>query len=189
MTRHFKKIIDNQDGSLMIVALLIMTSLAIAGLMITDDAVRESRVGRNYAIYKQSINAAEAAGKEVIQAIDSIFSDPAVIHGPQAIAILNAEAWQPYDDYNSTFDFDDVSMRDGTYTQIKTSNLEGAIGYLTSNEAIAVLVHQTTSSMTVGLGGTKVPEYYTYVIYCRSVHAGAGNSEAMLMIGYRQEKV
>ena len=189
MTRQINQIIDNRNGSIMVMALLIMVSLAIAGLMITDDAVRESRVGRNYAIYKQSVSAAEAAGKEVIQAIDSIFADPTVLNGPQAIGILNNVAWQPYDDYNSTFDFDDDLMRDGTYAQIKTSNLEGTIDYLTSANAIAVLVHQTTSVLQVGLGGTKVAEYYTYVIFCRAVHAGAGNSEALLMIGYRQEKV
>jgi len=98
MTRHFNQLIDNQNGSIMVIALLIMATLAIAGLMATEDAVIESRVGRNYAIYKQTTSAAESAGKEFIQAIDSIFTDPAVISGSQAVGLLNGETWQPYDD-------------------------------------------------------------------------------------------
>ncbi|MFZ2633286.1 MAG: hypothetical protein WA081_07170 [Desulfosalsimonadaceae bacterium] len=177
--------IDNENGSLMVIALLIMVTLAIAGLMGTKDAVMEGRVGRNYAIHKQCENAADAAGKEFIQAIDSIFVN--AFSSMDAVGDLDNEAWTPYDDYNTTFDFDAAHLRDGTYAQIKPSNLEGNIPYLTSANAIAVLVDQTTSAMTPGLGGTKLPEYYTYVIYSRAEHAGAGSSEAILMFGYRQE--
>jgi len=188
MTRTFPKFINNQDGSLMVIALLIMVTLALAGLLVTNDAVMEGRVGRNYAIHKQTVSAAEAAGKEFIQAIDTVFEN--ALTAPAAVGVLNGKAWKPEDDYNTTFDFDAESMRDGTYMQIKTSDLEiNNIGYLTSVEAIAVLVDQSSATLNPGLGGTPVPEYYSYVIYCRAVHAGAENSEAILMLGYRQEKV
>ena len=181
--------IDNENGSLMVIALLIMVTLAIAGLMVTKDAVMEGHVGRNYAIHKQCESSAEAAGKEMIQAIESIFIDPANVTAADAIADLAVEGWRPYDDYNTTFDFVADSLRDGTYVRILTSDLQGDPAYLTTVNAIAVLVDQTTSAMSPGLGGVKVPEYYTYTVYCRAVHAGAGDSESILMIGYRQEKI
>ncbi|MDA3895189.1 MAG: hypothetical protein PF482_03455 [Desulfobacteraceae bacterium] len=185
MKCNISQAINNQDGSLMVIALLIMVTLALAGLLVTNDAVMESRVGRNYAIYKQTVSAAEAVGKEFIQAIDTIFEN--ALTAPAAVGVLNGKTWQPEDDYNTTFDFDDADW--GTYN-LKTSDLEANnIGYLTSVEAIAVLVDQSSSALTPGLGGTPVPEYYSYIIYCRAVHAGAGNSETILMIGYRQEKV
>ncbi len=183
MTRNFASI-DHQKGSMCLIVLLIMATLAIAGLMVTQDAVTESQVGRNYVIHKQVTTAAEAAGKEYIQAIDSVFRVPGTT-APDAIAIINAQDWAPHDDYNANFSF--VRTQWDTYN-IKTSDVEAA-GFLESAEAIAVLVGQTSSAMSPGLAGAKVPVYYTYVIYCRAVHAGAGTSEAILMIGYRQEKI
>jgi Tfp pilus assembly protein PilX len=187
MTRAFSKIIDNQDGSLMVMALLIMATLAIAGLLSTNDAVMESRVGRNYAIHKQCVSAAEASGKEFVQTIENVFEDSAT--ASEAVGRLDNEDWTPFDDYNTTFDFDE-SQWEGTYAgRLKPSNLEGNINipYIDSANSLAVLVDQTSSTPTYGLGASAVPDFYTYVIYCRSVHAGAGNSEAILMIGYRQK--
>ncbi len=177
--------IDNQKGSLCLIVLLIMATLAIAGLMVTQDAVTESQIGRNYIIYKQCMMAAEAAGKEFIQAIDSIFQDS--LNGSEAIAALATVpgGWTPHDGYNTTFGFDENQW--STYN-IKTSNV-GNAGFLENAEAVAVLVHQTSSAMTPGLGGSKVPEFYTYTIFCRAVHARAGDSETILMIGYRQKKI
>jgi hypothetical protein len=173
----------------MVIALLIMVTLAIAGLLVTNDAVMEGRVGRNYAIYKQTVSATEAAGKELIQAIDIVFENAAT--AAEAVGNLDLENWTPYDDYNTTFDFDETEW-EGQYTtdnRIKPINSLNGNNFLDSVGALAVLVDQTSSVMNPGLGGMLVPEYYTYVIYCRAIHAGAGNSETILMIGYRQKKV
>lgn len=185
MTREGINPIGNQQGSIMVIALLIMATLAVAGLLVTNDAVTESQVGRNYAIQKQTVSAAEGAAKELIQAIDNLFQD--ALTSQQAVGDFNDQTWRPYDDYNRDFDFDPESLRDGTYNQVKLSNLEGNIGYLANAGAIAVLVDQTTAIMDPSLGGMKVPEHFVYVIYSRALHEGAGNAEAILMIGYRQE--
>ncbi len=180
------QIIGKEDGSLSFIALLIMVTLAVAGLMVTNDAFMESKVGRNYAIHKQCVSSAEAAGKEFIQAIDSIFLNSDV-SSSQAIADLSKKPWNPYDNYNAVFVFDEDNW--GTYhsnNKTKPTIVESSIGYLESANAIAVLVNQTTSVMNPGLGGAKVPECFSYVFYCRAVHLGAENSEAILMIGYKQ---
>jgi hypothetical protein len=184
--QKLSKRINNENGSVMAIALLIMATLAIAGALVANDAVMESRVARNYGIHKQCLSAAEAAGKEFIQAIDSIFIDPANPTGSDAIAKLDSEPWSPHDGDNTTFDFDEANW---TAYNLKNSNIAGTIGYLTSAEAIAVLVERSSSVSKHGLGGKKVVEFYTYVIYSRAVHAGAGNSEVILMIGYKQKKV
>lgn len=190
MKPPFLKIVNNQDGSLMMITLLMMATLAIAGMLMTDDAYLESQVSRNYAIHKQCVNGAEAAGKEFVQAIDNIFESSAT--PAEAVGRLDAEVWTPHDDYNTTFDFDEASW--ATYN-LKISNLDGTIPYLDSAEAIAVLVDQTSAAPSYGLGAAAVPEFYTYVIYCRAEHSGAFGkssdpqvdaSEAILMIGYRQ---
>ena len=175
--------INNQDGFLMVVALLVMATLAIAGLMVTNDAVMESRVGRNYAIHKQCVISAEAAAKEIMQGIDSIFEN--VDTSLEALESLDGISWKPYDDYNTTFDFDPDQW--STYS-FKPSVLSD-LAYFTSIGAIAVLEDQTTSALSPGLSGTNMREYFEYNIYCRAEHAGAGNSEVILIIGFRQEKI
>ncbi len=169
----------NEDGSISVMALFIMLTLAIAGLMVTNDAVMESQVGRNYGIHKQCMAGAEAAGKEIIQAIDSVFSNSGSMH---PIAALNTQGWRPHDGYNTTFTFDQNQW--GTY-RFKDTNVESNIAYLSQAEAIAVLI-DAPSVLNPGLGGSNAPQYYTYTIYCRAEHAGAGNSQAILMMGYRQ---
>lgn len=184
--------INNQDGFLMVIALLIMATLAVAGLLVTNDAVMEGRVGRNYAIYIQSVNAAEAAAKEVMQSIDSIFEN--VDTSLEAIEILDGEAWQPQDGYNTHFEFDPAADW-ATAFPIKDSVLKDGdtaspdLNYMSSVGAFAVLVNQATSVVSPGLSGTRMREYFEYDIYCRTEHAGAGNSETILVIGYRQEKL
>ena len=179
--------IDNQRGSLMVIALLIMTSLAVAGLLVTNDAIMESRVGRNYAIHKQTEAAAEAAGKEAMQAIQSIILDPAQDTAADVVKALNSETWQPYNGFSATFNFNEDLLRNGTY-RIKTSVLEGDPPIITDADAMAVVVDQP-ATIAGSLGGTKVPGFFKYDVYCRAVHAGAGNSEAILMIGFQQKHI
>jgi len=62
---------NNQNGSLMFIVLLIMVSLTIAGLMATEDTIMENRVARNYAINKQNLYLAEGAAKQAAQRLDS----------------------------------------------------------------------------------------------------------------------
>jgi len=180
---HISEQINNQNGALMVIALLIMATLAVSGLLVTNDAVMESRVARNYAIHKQCVASAEAAAKGIMQGIDSIFEKNFSSIG--AIAELDTVFWQPHDDHNTDFDFDLAQWN--TYN-IRPSVLND-IPYLNNVGAIAVLVDQTTQALTPGLSGTKMREHFEYNIFCRSEHAGAGSSEAVLVIGYRQEKI
>ena len=54
MTNGFMRI-NNEAGSLMFVALLIMAALTVAGMMVMDDTSMEDRTARNYAISRQKM--------------------------------------------------------------------------------------------------------------------------------------
>lgn len=170
----------------MVIALLIMAALAVAGLLVTNDAVMESRVGRNYAIHKQTVAAAEAAGKETMQAIQSIVIDPNNTSAADVKKALVGQSWRPYDGINTTFDFDVEELRDETgYIRTKPSVLESA-AYVEEAKAIAVAVDEP-AVISGSLGGMKVPGFFKYDIYSRAVHTGAGNNEVILMIGFQQK--
>lgn len=69
MTKGFMRI-NNETGSLMFVALLIMAALTVAGMMVMDDTIMENRIARNYAISRQNMYLAEAGTKEAAQSLD-----------------------------------------------------------------------------------------------------------------------
>lgn len=69
MTNGFMRI-NNEAGSLMFVALLIMAALTVAGMMVMDDTIMENRIARNYAISRQNMYLAEAGTKEAAQSLD-----------------------------------------------------------------------------------------------------------------------
>ncbi len=161
--------INNQDGSLMVVALLIMATLAIAGLMVTNDAVMESRVTRNYVIHKQCVMAAEASGKEIMQGIDSIFETS--VSSLVALETLDNLFWKPYDNYNTTFEFDPDQWDTSYSARIKPSIFKDGnsgspdLDYFTSIGAIVVLEDQTTSALSPGLSSTKMRQLFEYNVF------------------------
>lgn len=181
-------LLNNQDGFLIPTTLLLMVTLTIIGLLVTKDSTIESFVGRNYVIHKQTESVAEHAAKDTIAHINQIFIDPAYPTATEVKIKLGGGLldWTLYDGYNTAFDYelpDDWSSLDSR-DSISGENLS----YITSAETIAVLVDQSTSTITPGVTGGNVPDYFIYDIYSRAEHAAAGNSEVILLIGYVEIK-
>ncbi len=70
-------IIKNADGSVIVVALLVLLLMSIIGLSATGTSVNESFIIRNVGIYRQNLNLVEAAVLEVTQDALFLVSDPA----------------------------------------------------------------------------------------------------------------
>jgi Tfp pilus assembly protein PilX len=66
-TRH---ILDNEDGSLIAIVLLLMAILTAIGISASNTAITESQIARNETCYKRSFFQAEAAAIEVIQVLE-----------------------------------------------------------------------------------------------------------------------
>ncbi|MDY6904005.1 MAG: hypothetical protein SWH61_04895 [Thermodesulfobacteriota bacterium] len=169
--------IDNQHGTVMLFALLIMATLAIAGLMSVEDSVVETQVARNYAINKQCIKAAEAAALELGQHIDSIAS----------IDTINNLAWCFDAHSDNTWEFDTEDWETSYGSIARDGNIASNVNYIKSTQAIAVLKDAPDLISGAGLGsGQQQQMLYTYDIYGRAVHAGPGNTEVIIKIGYRR---
>lgn len=59
--------IDNQDGSVLVLTLMIMAIMAIIGLASTDTVVTENFIMRNVGIHRENINVVESALMEGLQ--------------------------------------------------------------------------------------------------------------------------
>lgn len=59
--------LKNQDGSIMMITLMILATITIIGLISSDTAVTEKFIIRNHGIYKQNLNIVESAMMEGLQ--------------------------------------------------------------------------------------------------------------------------
>ena len=69
---------QNEDGSVIIIALLILAVMTVIGLMSADITVTENYIIRNQGIYRQNVNLVEAAVMEGLQELIQVdANDPA----------------------------------------------------------------------------------------------------------------
>lgn len=171
--------LDNEEGALMVMALLIMATLAIAGIMVTKDARVESDVARNYAFKKQALYAAAAAAKEVI-AQEDLTNYQTIIAKPWGYISVDDGGTFPRP---ANFDSSDW----GTTYAARPGNLKNGnsdFNYISNDDAIVVYTGTVNSAaMNLGLGG--VGQLHSYTIYGRAVHAGIGNDSVIIVLGYR----
>jgi len=170
---------DNEKGSIMVMALLIMATLAIAGALVSKDALIESQAARNYAFRQQTLYAAQSAALELI-AQENLANYNNIVAQPWG--------YIPEDQGGSFPKIEDFNASDwGTTYPARQSSLKNAntdFDYISSASAIAVYTGTVNSAaMNLGLGGTG--QIYSYTIYGRAVHGGVGNNSVIIVIGYR----
>ena len=68
-------ILNNENGSLLAIVLLLMAVLTVIGIRMSDTAVTEARIARNETCYKRSFFRAEAAAMEAIQQLEDTTTD------------------------------------------------------------------------------------------------------------------
>ena len=78
--KHFGPV-NNQDGSVILFALMALVIMTVIGLISSDTAVKENFILRNQGIYKQNVNMVEAAIMEGLQQLMQIpFDNPNLIN-------------------------------------------------------------------------------------------------------------
>lgn len=84
----------NQNGSIMMITLMILVIITVIGLMSSDTIVTENAIIRNQAIYKQNVNMVDAALMEGLQMVTQwAHSDPAIkVTDPPSLVWVNDNA-------------------------------------------------------------------------------------------------
>lgn len=93
----FPNPLGNQNGSIMMITLMILAIITMIGLMSSDMAVTENIIIRNQAIYKQNVNMVDAALMEGLQMVMQW------AHSDSAIKITNPPTLVWVNDKDSTF--------------------------------------------------------------------------------------
>ncbi len=66
----------DQNGSIMIITLMILAIMTVVSLMSSDTVITENFIVRNIGIYKQNVNLVEAATQEGLQELMQLTDDP-----------------------------------------------------------------------------------------------------------------
>lgn len=183
MTDYLPKT-DNQQGSLMVFALLIVASLTIAGIMVANDATMEGRAARNYTINKQCLYAAMGSAQELIQ----------FMNGMSGVVAINNSPWCG-DAYNPPhFVFSLADWNNGLYNPFNAVNMAAAAPYPAAlrwapptYQAMAVYEKRFDDKyVPPAPGQSSGTILYEYSIYGRGSNIGTGTSDSVVMIGYRR---
>ncbi len=71
MNEQYKNIINNEDGSAIVMAMLILAVLTILGISSINTSTTELQIVRNERIYQQNFYMAESAALEGLQSLES----------------------------------------------------------------------------------------------------------------------
>ena len=166
--------INNNKGSVLVFALLIMVILSIIGVYTINDSVIEGKISRNHSIYKKNLYLAELGVKEAVQRMEGIAMGP-VSQQPNGLLGV-AGSWLVEKDFEKNMSKDDWSDKDGDGFPQESNILENArylveqLGYAPGNNID--LTDQGAATYLV----------FEYAVYGRG--SFDLNSEFLLEVGY-----
>lgn len=176
---------NNQQGSVMALALMVMVTLTIVGLTAINDTVVESTIARNHTLYRQTLYLAEAAVRQAIQIMEDYTEDNAVTG--DLMARPSVLPWmQHYLDFDFGSDVDwaaldfrgDNAVEYGVFVPTLLANGNtNASGYVARYEGIAA-----GSSLDM----TDPTSLYQFSVFGRGVGPMRGDrTEGVVKVGYR----
>ena len=170
-----KKIIstlNNEEGSAIVIALIILVLLTLLGTVSTNDTVIELQIVRNEAIYRQNFYKAEAAVFELGQIMEEPTTNLAT---PASFDWLT--------DKSTAADMEVVGNWDltaGTGNAQLSNNIDA--GDLTNYTAQAAISNGVAGGASLDMTGTNLYDYLVYGLFNSTV----GQGRSMIMMGYRK---
>ena len=157
--------LKNEDGSVLVVALVILVLLTIAGMTSNRTSSTDMLIANNEKVYKQNLFLAEAVAMEAIQSME----DTDLEDSPPAWLTTDLNSISEADvlnDGNWTAGFSDG-------TNAVQSTLSTAARYV----AVSAGIDPGTG---LGMGGSRV---YSYQIFGRG---NQNNGRSIILVGYRK---
>jgi Tfp pilus assembly protein PilX len=165
-----KEIIKSDDGSVLVIALIIMVLLTLVGLSTNRTSSIEIQISGNEMIFKRNLFTAEAAGMEAMQRLEEVgnlLSNPPSFLIPEDTVtdndIRNASYWES-------------GFPGGTNAAV-SSTLDA--GGNVQHVAVSMGIEAGSG---LGLGGSRV---YSYKVFGRSTQ---NHGESIILMGYRKSQ-
>ena len=159
----------NENGSVMLIALLIMALLTIIGVSAINDTTTELQIARNDAIYKINFFQADGSARQAVQMLEDT-ANP----GTNLIPSSSSITWLQDTDYNP--DAQDWEFSGASQNAAQSDfpgNRGSSAGYLVEFRGIAAGSGKRYDGIT---------NLYEYRVYGRSSY---NDGDCMVMTGYR----
>jgi len=160
--------LKNEEGSVIIMALIVLVALTMIGIVSTDNTVVELQIVRNETIYRQNFFRAESAG----------------IDGAQVMEDSDLTATIPWIQTLATApDMEDVSNWDttaGTGNAQLSNNMNNTLDANNNTSYAAVFIKKIGSKKM-----TNPTSLYLYHIYGLS-DSTSGQGQSMIRMGYNK---
>ena len=160
-------IVNNEKGSAIVIALMILVVLTIIGISSTNTTIVELQTVRNEGIYKQNLYLAEAAAQEAIQRLcNQAQSDPFVLKkktpvwlNGEAVDMANVNNW-------------DSDGADGNDNSLKAN--------INADTVLTIVDRGMSPGASLDISGTT--NTHDFAVYGLSNH---NNGMVFIQIGYR----
>jgi Tfp pilus assembly protein PilX len=166
-----KEILKNEDGSVLVIALIFMVLLTLVGLSTNRTASIEIQIAGNEMIFKRNLFTAEAAAMEAMQRleeVDSLVETPTDFLIPEGVNVTDDDIRNP-DSWENNFP--------GGKEAGVSATLDGG-----GNVQYVAVSMGIEPGSGLGLGGSRI---YSYKVFGRS---NQNNGESIILMGYRKSQ-
>lgn len=163
--------LGNENGSVMVLALLMLALLSIMGVSATTTSTIELQIAANDKNYKQNFYKAEGGSMEAATRLENETDTTILIE--RTPAYLNAYDSSVDMTQSSNWDYDDAGGDDNAETADAIVDSNGTTYFSIIDIGIA-------DGSSLSLGGTNLHEYAIYGLYKNT------DGESLVEVGYRK---
>ena len=167
------KIIQNQEGSIMLIALLMMALLTIIGISALDISEVEQKIASNDRVVKKNFYLAEASALEATKMLDGLSTDE-----------IAPDAATPPSWLNLDSDFDATNLSNWVTGDADPDNDTAAVADIDSRTRYTVVYEGIAAGASLDMSASQVHQYGVFGLYNEA--SGANKGQAMIEVGYRR---
>ncbi|RJQ64144.1 MAG: hypothetical protein C4530_02570 [Desulfobacteraceae bacterium] len=168
-----KAYIDNENGSVLVIALVMLAFISLLGISVTTTSTTEVQIAGNDRIYKQNVYKAEAAAMEGAQRIENETSKQVLMRATPTAWLSDSDSMTTPTTADS-WDHDGEGGNDNSQAADASIDSEGNTYFSVVDRGIA-----PGGSLSMG-GGTQLHEYAVYGFY------NGTQGQVLVEIGYRK---
>ena len=179
--------LNNEEGSAIVITLIILVLLTMIGIVATDNTVIELQIVRNEAIYRQNFYKAEAAVVEAAQILEDQTITTMLMPLTTTYGWLRDKAAVNADmtDITNWKDSADPPIwldNDGLLGPDSESSNNMDVADLRNNTRYAAVSHGIAGGGSLDMTGTNLYDYSVYGLF----DSTSGQGRSLIMMGYRK---
>ena len=175
--------LNNEEGSAIVIALIILVLLTMIGITATDNTVIELQIVRNEAIYRQNFYRAEAAVIEAAEILEDTTNTADLFPATTTYSWLQSNAFANADMTNINNWKDGADPPNWPFANTASSNNMDNVADLQNNTRYAAISNGIAGGSSLSMtGGSNLYSYSVYGLF----DSTSGEGRSLIMMGYNK---